>query len=349
VITAIPGQPGLFRHGLGDAALDARRVAFNARNTELRGRVAAIKDRVLPLLRYFPGALDPLTLRSTAEAIGRLRPSLTPTGTMVTMSQVMVATVIKAAFSVIFGNLDLAQVLGGLGPAAPVTDAQFQANSSKIRDLQTAAWGSIEALENFVEGIRTFTDVVDIARQRVVDLIAEVRRGVGLGWVDLVVEGAIYIVAAALLALLIERMIISYNASRSAEQACEQQLRSTGTPCTGDQLLAYRRQATQREAEYGLVPNVGRAVGNVGEAASGAIGMIPLVLGVVGIAAVVAYSKPGTAGYSFYEQSSAAAARAAASAKAAASRAAESAKATAARASERARASARALRARAAR
>jgi hypothetical protein len=177
---------------------------------------------------------------------------------------------------------------------------------------------TLEALERLVDSARSATDVVDDAR-----------RAVGLGWVDIVVEGIVFIVVASLVYLVIERILIAYRAHSSAIDACEQQLRATGVPCTGDQLLSYERIAAEREGQYGVLPAVGAAVSNVGEAAAGATRMVPLVLGVVGIAALIAYSRPGTAGYAAYESASAAASRAASSASAAASRAASRARAAA--------------------
>jgi hypothetical protein len=317
MIVAVPGQPGLFRHGLGDAALDARRAALEERNRELRSRVAVLKDRVVPLLRYFPGALDPITLRSSIAALRRI-PGVNISSTFVRLSAEGMATIIKAGLTSIFANLDLSQALGGMSVSPPVTDDQFTRNASKITSLQTTAWGTLEALERLVDSARSATDVVDDAR-----------RAVGLGWVDIVVEGIVFIVVASLVYLVIERILIAYRAHSSAIDACEQQLRATGVPCTGDQLLSYERLAAEREGQYGVLPAVGAAVSNVGEAAAGATRMVPLVLGVVGIAALIAYSRPGTAGYAAYESASAAASRAASSASAAASRAASRARAAA--------------------
>lgn len=317
MIVAVPGQPGLFRHGLGDAALDARRAAFEARNRELRARLGVLKDRVVPLLRYFPGALDPITLRSSVAALKRI-PGYSTSDTLVRLSAEGMSTIIKAGFTSILASLDLAQSLGGMPPVAPVTDAQFASNASKITALQTAAWGTLEALERLVNNARSATDVVD-----------EARRAVGLGWVDLVVEGIVFVVVASLVYLVIERILIAYRAHASAISACEQQQRTTGVGCTGDQMLAYERQSAERERQYGVLPSVGTAISNVGEAAAGATRMVPLVIGAVGLAALIAYSRPGTAGYAAYESASSAASRAASRASAAASRAASRARAAA--------------------
>jgi hypothetical protein len=315
VIVAVPGQPGLFRRGLGDAALDERRARLEARARELETLLGALRERTQPILDFFPGALDTRKYRSVWEVLSSI-PRPGATDTFVRMSQEAGAQIIRAGIMSATDNIDLARTLLGMPPLLAVTDEQFAANIDRIVSLETSAWGAIEATGQFVDSVRAVTDAP-----------AEAARAIGLGGWPMIALGVVAIVAqASLVYLVFERISNAVEVRIDAEAACRAES-AAGRPCTGDQLLAYQARADERVARSGVVPAVSGAVRDVGEAAAGAISSASIIVGVGLLAGIYFLVQPAqlararAAAADYGARASAAASRAASRARARFSRA----------------------------
>lgn len=278
MIVAVPGQPGLFRQR-GFAGLEGQRTALEARVREVEDRLGRARTLVASLLEVFPGALNTRKVESAWQILRRIpQPSLA--GSFFTMSQETAVSLIKAVLLSSANNLDLSRTLLGMPPLLAVTDAQFERNAPKVRRLLDTTSAVLGTLEEFLDAVQTVSSAPERAA-----------RAVGLGNPAAIIGVAVVLVGGAVSYLLWSQLGASIDANVSALEACLADA-AAGIPCTGQSLLEYQRRAADRASSQGIVPQIGGAVRDVGEAAAGAISATGIIVGVGVLAGLYFLAQP---------------------------------------------------------
>lgn len=275
-LAPIPGQPGLFRslRGLGDAALDAKRVTLEARVRQVEEELRQTRESVRPLLDLFPGALDRRKVETAWDVLKRIpRPSLVDT--FVRLSQETSVSLIKCVLLSATENLDLARTLLGMPPLRTVTDEQFSQSIVRVERLLSTTSAGLASLRRYLEDAQSITEAP-----------ARAMRAVGLG-VHPAVVVAIVIVAGVVIYSLYSQLAAMLDAQTTALEACVADA-AAGRPCTGDQLLEYQRRASARADSQGLLPSIRAAAEKAGNTAQ----LLAIAAGVVAIAAIVYTAAP---------------------------------------------------------
>jgi len=272
-IQPIPGQPGLFRRGLGDAMTDSKRTTLEARVRRIEDELRQTREDVRPLLDLFPGALDTQKVENAWQILARI-PGPTLAGAYVRMSRETVVATIKTVLRAATENLDLARTMLGMPPLSSVTDEQFtRSNARVVLLLDTTTQGLAK--------LRMFLDAV----QSVVDVPTRAARAVGLG--NVWVIALIVVVAGTIVYALYSQMIAMIDANVSAIAACASDA-AAGRPCTGDRFLEYQRRASARAESQGLLPSIRHAA----EKAQDTAQLLVVAAAVVAVGALIYTSAP---------------------------------------------------------
>ena len=253
-IQPIPGQPGLFRRGLGDAMTDSKRATLEARVRQVEDELRQTRESIRPLLDLFPGALDAARVESAWDVLKRI-PQPTLIDVSVRLSQETSVAIIKTVLRGAAENLDLARTMLGMPPLLAVTDEQFTRSNPRIVRLLDTTSAALSTLRQYIE-----------SAQSVADVPGRVARAVGLGIHPAVIVAGI-VVAGVLLYALYSQIIAMFDANSSAIAACIADA-TAGHPCTGDQFISYQQRAQERSTQGGLLPSLQAAANKASNVAT---------------------------------------------------------------------------------
>lgn len=283
----IPGQPGLYRNtrlpniighggpewrrlqmrGLGDVA------SVNALLVQADAKFNGIKANAAKLLAVY-GPLDQGTVARIKTAVSGRGPGFYAEMGAAEFAGLINYTLRGAAYSLSIAHA----LMNGENPEAQTTLATVIVTSTfqMLGTLDSLIHGAQATESAITEAIRSTGAVAQSIGQR---LGLSGLRGQGLGFEP--VEIAAGIVVAFVVVVLVYLLISQYESMQAAAEAANQACSQPGVTCTAQQWAAIRDQALQASATLSILPNLGRAVEQVGS----------LVFwgGLAAVAAVLAY------------------------------------------------------------
>lgn len=244
--------------GLGEVA------ASLTRTQAAHARFQALKTDVQQLINRMP------TIEPTSFLVMARRISEMPRDTIVRLTADELATMLRAALSVVGSNLGLANAML-IGPNAA-------ANEAKALKLVQTAEVVLTATDNVLYAINTARDAADRAA-RAVGLSDPVVIPTGALIAGIIAGAIVIVVAGVLLYTLFASISAAMESYQAAQQACDRDA-AAGRPCTGEAWTEYREAAQAQQRESGVVPNFDGFFQRAGNTAIAVgVGVVALAIG----------------------------------------------------------------------
>ena len=242
--------------GFGDAA------SVNAMLASTDTSFKALTTALAPFLNAFPNPLDIPTIQAIKTAVGNAG-----VGFYASIGDTTFAGLLRYFLTGAALNLNLAHALMN-GPKADDATTQSQATA-----LVTSSKNLIDAIGSLLQGAQSTESAIQSAIQTAGNVAQKITGVVGLNGLRLGALGLEPIeVGAAIIAFFIVAAVIAYcftqyeagvQAAAAADSACAQAA-ANGTPCSAQQWSDIHDSAARAAASLTLLPDLGRAVQNVG-------------------------------------------------------------------------------------